>query len=263
VASRRDSEALILAGRVSVNGQVVRELGTKADPEKDDIRLDGRPLPRPERPVYILLHKPAGYTSTCRDPHAEHTVLDLVPHSKARLFPVGRLDVDTEGLLILTNDGDFAFHLTHPGQGVPKTYRATVHGRLSRETLLKLRKGISLKEGLTAPARARVLRYNKKTDRSVVEIALHEGRKRQIRRMMAALGHPVIVLERTAIGPITIRGLKKGQWRYLTPAEVSSLKGEPVPAPREARPARGKTGPKRNRGRGRGFMKIEINTNNY
>ncbi|MCC6442288.1 MAG: rRNA pseudouridine synthase [Armatimonadetes bacterium] len=235
VASRRDSEQLILKGRVSVNGQTVRDLGVKADPEADEIRVDGNPLPAPERQVYILLHKPAGYTSTRSDPHAEHTVLELVP-DKGRLFPVGRLDVETRGLLILTNDGEFAYRLTHPSQGVPKTYRAAVHGMVPSATLRQLEQGIPLEEGTTAPARARRLRYSAKTERSVVEITLKEGRKRQVRRMMAAAGHPVITLERTAIGPLTLRGLSEGKWRFLTPDEVAVLKGEKPPAPAKRRP---------------------------
>lgn len=224
MASRRHSEALIASGRVRVNGQVVTRLGSTADPDKDTITLDGQPVSTAVEKVYILLNKPVGFTSTRSDPHARHTVLELVGEAKSYVYPVGRLDVDTSGLLILTNDGEFAQMLTHPSHQVSRTYKAVVIGRLSSYDLSRLARGIELEDGVTAPAVVRLLSYSAGTNESTVEITIHEGRKRQVRRMFAAVGCRVRTLTRTRFGDLDLKGLKEGDFRYLTAREVSHLK---------------------------------------
>lgn len=244
VGSRRRCESIIAEGRVAVNGVVITELGAKADPDLDTITLDGKPVvPAPK--VYILLNKPPGYACTRSDPHAERTVLDLVRDEKAFLYPVGRLDVDTAGLLILTNDGEFAHLLTHPSHEVDKTYLAVVSGRVTARTLERLGSGVRLQDGQTAPARARLIGYSRENDESTVEIVIHEGRKRQVRRMFEAMGHRVLRLARTRLGPLDLRGLAEGQCRRLTKKEVDDLrklaKGESPKAERR-KWSKGKTG---------------------
>ncbi|MER3455060.1 MAG: pseudouridine synthase [Acidimicrobiia bacterium] len=223
IASRRKCEELIAAGRVAVNGRVAR-LGDKADPEKDEITVDGEPVPLSQKRVYILLNKPAGTITSVKDEHATKTVLDLLPHdltNRYRLFPVGRLDKDSEGLLILTNDGELAHRLTHPSSKLHKTYVVAVSGSLVPGAFGKLRRGIELEDGRTLPAKVRQL--DKVGGRRILRITITEGRKRQIRRMIAAVGGRVEALVRTAIGPLRDRKLSSGQWRYLTPAEVHQL----------------------------------------
>lgn len=209
------------------------ELGTKVDPEKADIRVDGKPIGAAEEKRYILLNKPPGYTSTRSDPHAERTVMDLVRGVDAYLFPVGRLDVDTSGLLILTNDGEFANLLTHPSHEIEKTYVAVVRGRISARSLSQLEKGVGLEDGPTAPAKARLLSYSRKSDTSTVEIIIHEGRKRQVRRMLEAVDHRVESLARTRLGDLDLQGLAEGRHRNLTRKEVAELKK--LAAPRKKR----------------------------
>lgn len=220
VASRRHSEELILDGRVTVNGQVVRELGTKADPQRDRIEVDGRPLPKPGERVYLALHKPQGYVTTVKDPRRRRTVMDLVP-SVPGLHPVGRLDYDTSGMLLLTNDGDFTLAMTHPRFGLPKTYHATLRGRPSELALQKLREGLVLEDGPTQPAE--VIRLGHEAGTTQVQIRIHEGRNRQVRRMFEAIGHPVLRLRRTAVGPVTLGDLAAGQVRPLSTKEVDTL----------------------------------------
>ncbi|MGE5509519.1 MAG: pseudouridine synthase [Chitinophagales bacterium] len=221
VASRRAAEELILSGRVSVNGRIVRELGVKVDPGRDELALDGRPLAQPPRNEYLLLNKPAGVITTARDPQGRPTVLDLVDCPGVRLFPVGRLDADTEGLLLLTNDGELANLLLHPRYHVAKTYEAVVAGRVTGADLTRLERGVVLEDGPTAPARARCLASDGQT--STVELVIREGRKRQVKRMLAAVGHPVLHLRRTAFGPLRLGALAPGQWRRLSEQEVASL----------------------------------------
>ena len=220
VASRRRAELLIREGRVSVNGRVVKLLGTRADPGRDEIRVDGRRVGRARRRVYYLVHKPRGYVSTTRDPHASHTVMDLV-RSRARLFPVGRLDAASEGLLLLTNDGALAQVLLHPSFEVPRTYRVSVDGAVGADTLRRLSSGMELDGRQTAPCTARLL--EREAQRSVVEIELIEGRRRQIRLLMARLGHPVRRLVRTRFGPLLLRGLGPGESRPLRARELAAL----------------------------------------
>jgi len=223
VASRRASEALIASGRVAVDGRVVAELGTKADPAASVITVDGKPIGAAAAKLYILLNKPAGYTCTRSDPHARHTVIELIDGIDAFLYPVGRLDVDTSGLLILTNDGELAHALTHPSRGIEKTYRAVVRGRISAASLAKLESGVELDDGVTAPARARLISHAPRENTSTVEIVIHEGRKRQVRRVFATIGHRVQRLVRTRFAGLELAGLAEGRYRHLTRREVTRL----------------------------------------
>ena len=223
VASRREAEKLILSGRVAVDGRVITQLGVKADPERSTITVDGKPIDLHPTLVYALLHKPRGYTSARRDPHAARLVTDLVKDIGVNLYPVGRLDVDSEGLLILTNDGDFAFKMTHPKHQVTKTYRVEARGLVSQEILRQLSRGIILEDGLTAPAKTKLIALNTARQTSIVDITIREGRNRQVRRMFEAVGHPVFRLIRTKIGDLSIGKLKPGEWRFLTREEVESL----------------------------------------
>ena len=224
MASRRQCENILADGRVAVNGTVVTEPGTKADPAKDKITLDGKPIRGAADKVYILLNKPPGYTSTRSDPHAEHTVLELLKGISAFLYPVGRLDVGTSGLLILTNDGEFTKLMSHPSHEVDKVYQAVVRGRITATDLTQLERGVELEDGMTAPARTRLISASRDTNTSTVEITIHEGRKRQIRRMFAAIGHRVERLTRVRLGNLNLTGLKEGEYRPLTKKEISELK---------------------------------------
>lgn len=215
LGSRRTCEQLIEDGRVTVNGKVAH-LGQRAESATDHIAVDGIPLPVREGIVYYLLNKPPGVVSSASDPEGRPTVLDLVP-DVPRVYPVGRLDVMTEGLLVLTNDGELAHQLTHPSFGVVKEYVVEVEGRMSRELIGRLRRGVELEDGLTAPARVTSL------GPYALRIAIHEGRNRQVRRMCEAIGHPVRRLARTRIGPVSDRTLAPGQWRHLTTGEVRAL----------------------------------------
>lgn len=223
VAARREAERMILAGRVEVNGQVVRELGTRVDPRRDTVRVDGRRIKGGETRVYFLLNKPKGYITAASDPRGRPTVLDLLPAVRERIFPVGRLDWNSEGLLILTNDGDLAHRLTHPAAHVPKIYRVKVKGLVPSSALEAVRRGLFLDGRRSLPAR--VTRVSSQSN-TWLEITLFEGRRNQIRRTFDRLGHPVLKLRRIAIGPVADRLLKPGQLRRLEPHEVRSLKGE-------------------------------------
>jgi 23S rRNA pseudouridine2605 synthase len=215
IGSRRVCEELIADGKVTVNG-VPAVLGRRVDPEADRIEVEGVPLSVREGLVYYLLNKPAAVVTTASDPEGRRTVVELVP-DEPRVYPVGRLDYETEGLLILTNDGDLTHRLTHPSFGVEKEYLAEVTGTPSRGVLRMLREGVELDDGPTAPAKASLQPPNHLT------LTIHEGRNRQVRRMCDAVGHPVVRLVRTRIGPIVDRTLKPGEWRDLTPAEVRAL----------------------------------------
>ncbi|USG63565.1 rRNA pseudouridine synthase [Brevibacillus ruminantium] len=223
VASRRHCEELIVQGRVQVNGQVVKELGTRVDPEQDAIKVDGK-LVRLERKIYVLLHKPTGYITSVSDPQGRRVVVDLLRGIKERVYPVGRLDYDTSGLLLLTNDGEMAHMLAHPSYEMDKVYRAWVKGVPSKEKVNLLAKGIKLEDGMTSPGQAKLLKTTAANDRSLLELVIHEGRNRQVRRMCEAIGHPVIKLERIQLGFLTLEGLEPGQYRPLTTAEVERLK---------------------------------------
>jgi 23S rRNA pseudouridine2605 synthase len=217
VASRRAAESLIAAGRVSLDGAVVTDPATDVS-DASRITLDGRPLEGPEPRISYALNKPLGVVSTARDTHGRPTVVDLVPDPGVRLYPVGRLDADTSGLMLLTNDGALANRLTHPRFEVPKTYRVTLGGRPVAERAMRaLREGVELEDGLTAPARVRRLGPHE------IELTIHEGRKRQVRRMCAAVGHPVMALERVAFGPLRLGRLAPGGYRRLSEAELGRL----------------------------------------
>lgn len=213
--SRRAAEELIEAGRVRVNGSIA-VLGRRVDPDQDRVEVDGIPVGVRPGLVHYVLNKPRGVLSTAEDPQGRPTVVALVP-PEPRVFPVGRLDADTEGLLLLTNDGELAHRLTHPSFGVEKEYLAEVEGAPSAGSLRRLRQGVELDDGLTAPARVSLLAPN------LVRISIHEGRNRQVRRMCEAVGHPVVRLVRTRIGPLVERELRPGQWRPLTTSEVRDL----------------------------------------
>jgi pseudouridine synthase len=221
IASRRASERLLLEGRVSVNGETVRELGTKADLATDDIRVDGRRIKRPTRRRYLLLNKPRGYVTTRADPQKRPTVLDLIDR-REYIYPVGRLDYDSEGLLLLTNDGELAARLTHPRHGVARVYEARVLGIPDEHDLRRLARGIVIDGRRTAPAEAELTAQH--GGRATLRITLREGRNRQVRKMCEAIGHPVDSLKRVAIGPIRDPKLRAGQWRDLTAEEVARLR---------------------------------------
>ena len=223
IASRRAAERLIAEGRVSVNGQTVREMGTKADLAADDIRVDGRRIKAAERSRYILLNKPAGYVTTRSDPQRRKTVIDLLGGVREYVYPVGRLDYDTEGLLVLTNDGNLAAALTHPRHGVERTYEAKVAGMPDEAALTRLRTGIPLDGHRTLPAVVALVNKSRRDRDGVLLLTIREGRNRQVRRMCEAVGHPVRELRRTRIGPIQDRRLKPGEWRELTENEIRML----------------------------------------
>lgn len=258
-ASRRGSENLMTAGRVTVNGQVVTELGSKVDPLVDEVAVDGVPVRLAAGPVTIMLHKPAGYVTTMSDPQGRPTVADLVPTDRyPGLFPIGRLDFDTTGLLLFSTDGELGNGLLHPRHHVEKRYLALVNGKPTPEELARLERGIRLDDGMTAPAkaslvdgaqakralamlevppavpdhepngsvpspqRAAILR-KRSQERTVVRVVLREGRKRQVKRMLSAIKHGVLALHRDSFGPIELGDLPRGQWRELTPEEVAAL----------------------------------------
>lgn len=224
IASRRDAEELIKAGRVTVNGKVVTELGTKVEPKRDRIAVDNK-LIKAEKYLYILLNKPKGVITALEDPQGRKTVADLVDKIPERIYPVGRLDYNTEGLLIMTNDGDLTNTLTHPSSEIPKTYLAKVQGYPPEEKLDKLRVGIKLEDGMTAPAKINIIAIDQEKELTTLEIVIHEGKNREIRRMCEAIGYPVKNLKRIKIAFLTLEGLRRGQYRQLLPSEVEELKG--------------------------------------
>lgn len=221
IASRRASEPIIAAGRVTVDGRVAA-LGEKADPTKQVIAVDGKPIGQAEQHVYILLNKPTGCLSTARDDRGRRTVLDLLPEVRERVYPVGRLDNDTEGLLLITNDGALMNGLLHPRYEVEKTYVAEVTGEVTEKKLSAMRQGLLLDDGPTAPARVRLLGSSGKT--AQVEVTIHEGRNRQVRRMFSAIGCDVRALRRVRFAFLTLRGVRTGEHRRLTDAELRELR---------------------------------------
>lgn len=225
VASRRKCEELIVAGKVSVNGEVVTELGVKADPAKDVIVVSGKPLKRDNK-VYVVLNKPKGVITSVTDDKGRSVVTDYVKDIKERLYPVGRLDYDTEGLLLLTNDGDLAHKLSHPRHHVPKTYHATVERVPHGTALEKLQRGIKLEDGITAPADVEYHDVDPDGKFATISITIREGRNRQVRRMFEAIHHPVIRLKRISFGGLSLNGLQRGKHRRLTAAEVEALREE-------------------------------------
>lgn len=224
VASRRHAEDLIRQGRVTVNGQIAT-LGMKADPQRDHIKVDGRLLLRQEPKTYIMLYKPKGVLTTLEDPEGRPTIKEILDRIKYRVYPVGRLDFYSEGLLICTNDGDLAYRLIHPRFKVPKTYWVKVKGHVPEKKLDIIRSGMRLDDGTkTLPCQVRLIRMPRTRNNTWVEITMTEGKKRQIRRMFEKLRHPVLKLKRIKIDGVRLTGLLPGQWRYLTPEEVRRLK---------------------------------------
>ncbi|MBR6259731.1 MAG: rRNA pseudouridine synthase [Oscillospiraceae bacterium] len=218
-ASRREAEAMIKDGRVTLNGKEAR-LGEKADPEKDELLIDGKPLPNVQARVYVMLNKPRGYITSVSDDRGRKTVMELLPETGERLYPVGRLDMDSEGLLILTNDGEFANLLMHPSKGKEKTYRVTVSGRFSG--VEKLEEPMEIDGKMTRPAKVTMLA--RKSSGAVLEVRIQEGRNRQIRRLCENAGLEVTRLKRVSLGNLRLGSLKPGQWRYLTEAEVNAVR---------------------------------------
>jgi pseudouridine synthase len=224
IASRRASEQLMLDGRVTVNGVTVRELGTKADASRDDIRVDGRRVKIVTRHRYLLLNKPRGYVTTRADEKHRPTVIDLLRGVSEYVYPVGRLDYESEGLLLLTNDGDLAARLTHPSHGVPRVYEARVLGVPDGRDLARLSRGLVIDGRRTEAADIRLLPHGRDAKEGTLVVTIREGRNRQVRRMCEAVGHPVTHLKRVAIGPIRDSTLKVGRWRDLSPPEVERLR---------------------------------------
>ena len=222
IASRRKCEELILEGKISVNGEVVTELGVKVNPDVDKITYCGKKVENSEKMVYILLNKPIGYVTTAKDQFNRDTVLDLVK-VKERVVPVGRLDMYTSGALILTNDGDFVYKITHPKHEVTKTYTVTLHGIISVEAVENLKNGVQIDDYITRPARVKILKTDEEKNISRLEITIHEGKNRQVRKMCEAIGRKVLALHRSKIGNIGVKDLKIGTWRYLKEEEKNSL----------------------------------------
>ena len=223
VASRRRCEELIVQGAVAVNGEVVRELGTKVDPVRDRISVNGKPVAL-QRHVYLILNKPTGVITSLSDPQGRPVVTDLLKGIRERVYPVGRLDYDTSGLLFMTNDGDLANRLAHPRYEIDKVYRAWVKGVPSPEKLHMLAAGVPLEDGMTSPGKAKLLKTSADKQKAWIELTIHEGRNRQVRRMCEAIGHPVLTLERVRLGFLTLEGLGSGQFRHLSADEVVRLK---------------------------------------
>ncbi|WP_010273929.1 pseudouridine synthase [Paenibacillus senegalensis] len=223
IASRRKCEEYITSGRVEVNEQVVTQLGVKVDPEQDEIKVDGRPI-RLQSKLYLAFYKPKGVISSVKDPEGRKVVTDFVQQINQRVYPVGRLDYDTEGLLLLTNDGEFAQLLTHPKYHIPRTYHVTVKGVPHGDVLEKLKQGVELDDGMTAPAEVEYHDIDPDKNRTVLTMTIYEGRNRQVRRMLEAVKFPVVKLKRVQFGPIYLGGLSRGRYRELSQDEVKQLK---------------------------------------
>lgn len=221
IASRRKAEELIKEGKVRVDGKVVTEMGTKVDPDAQDIECDGIHVAVREKKIYILLHKPAGFLSTVNDPQGRPIVTDLLPQVKERVYPVGRLDLDTEGALLLSNDGELAQKILHPSHEVNKTYVAKVKGKPNTKKLAALSRGITLEGRKTWPADIEVLQTEPQA--TTIKIIIHEGRKRQVRKMFDAVGHPVLQLKRTAYGQLELGDLRPGKYRFLSPEDIKMI----------------------------------------
>ena len=222
VASRRKAETLIEDGKVRVNGEVIKELGKKIDPTVDIVIYNGKKIEIGKENVYILLNKPIGYVTTVRDQFNRESVLDLVKLGK-RLVPVGRLDMYTSGALILTNDGDFVYKVTHPKHEVEKTYTVTIKGIVTDEEVLKLKKGVEIEDYITKPAKVKILKTDEDKNFSRLEIIIHEGKNKQVRKMCEAIGHEVLALHRSQIAGIVVKDIPIGSWRYLNQKEVDKI----------------------------------------
>lgn len=222
VSSRRAAEELIRQGLVKVNGEIVTAMGTQVEPEQDKVEVGGKVIKPEKRKIYLIINKPLRVVTTLHDPQGRTKVIDLLPNINERVFPVGRLDYLTEGLLLLTNDGDLAYRLTHPRFQIAKTYLTCVQGYVMNHVVRKLEKGVELEDGLTQPAIVRILHQT--AEETCMEITIREGRNRQVRRMCDEIGHPVRTLKRVSLGPLALGNLATGQSRYLTEQEVRALK---------------------------------------
>lgn len=222
IASRRKAEEFILQGKVQVNGKVVTELGTKVQPGKDEVKYENEIVQIENKKIYILLNKPIGYVTTVKDQFNRDSVLDLVK-VKERLVPVGRLDMYTSGALILTNDGDFVYKVTHPKHEINKTYIVTLKGIISKENIDNLRKGVDIGGYITKPAKVKILKTDEEKQITRLEIIIHEGKNRQVRKMCEAIGHKVLALHRSAIAGIGVKDIELGKWRYLSKEEVKKI----------------------------------------
>ncbi len=227
ICSRRKAEEAILAGKIKVNGVTMLQLGTKINPEKDKIEYEGQVVENKGKHVYILLNKPIGYVTTMHDQFSRPTVMDLLEESKKKIefkvLPVGRLDMYTSGALLLSNDGDFIYQITHPKHEIDKTYQVTVKGKITKEEVEKLKTGVDIGEYVTKEAAVKILKIDLEKDISRIEIKIHEGKNRQVRRMCEAIGKKVLALHRSSIGNLTVKDLKLGDWRYLSKEEVNSI----------------------------------------
>lgn len=221
ITSRRKAEQLIMDKRVAVNGQIVDQLACNITPETDRVEVDGRQISLADK-VYLMINKPAGVLSSVSDPHGRPTIIDLLTDIPQRIYPIGRLDLDTEGLLLLTNDGDFTNLMIHPRYEINKTYQAWVEGVVNQDTVKILSEGVMLDDGTTAPAGVSCLKYDR--NRTLLEIIIHEGRNRQVKRMCQAVGHPVISLKRTGFAFLELKDLAEGQYRFLNHREVNRLR---------------------------------------
>lgn len=224
IASRRKAEEIILEGRIKVNGNVVKELSFNIEEEKDIVEFDNKKIKLSEEYVYIVLNKPEGYITTVKDQFNRPSVIDIIKDIKERVYPIGRLDYETSGLLILTNDGDLTYKLTHPKHEINKTYVASVKGIVSNDEIKKFERGLKIEDYTTAPAKIRVTKENKEKNYSVCEITIHEGRNRQVRKMCKAINHPVLNLRRISVGKIVLKDIKVGEYRHLTKDEIKYLK---------------------------------------
>ena len=220
IASRRAAEDIIKQGRVSINGKTIAEMGILVGNE-DNVTVDGKPVVNKEAKIYIMLNKPTGYVSTAKDQFGRPTVLELVKDIDKRLYPVGRLDYDTSGLILLTNDGDFTYQLTHPKHEIDKIYEALISGIPTKDEITKFEAGLKIENYTTSPAK--IIISEVKKNNALVQITIHEGKNRQVRKMCAAIGHNVLTLKRISIGPIALGNLQEGKWRNLTDAELNSL----------------------------------------
>lgn len=223
VASRRKCEEYILEGKVSVNEKVVNELGVKVNPEKDKVVFLGKVIKREEEKVYILLNKPIEYVTTAKDQFGRNNVLELIKGVKERIVPVGRLDMYTSGALLLSNDGDFVYKITHPKHEINKTYVATVVGSIEKDKLKMLEEGVEIEDYITKPAKVKILKIDLEKNISRIEITIHEGKNKQVRKMCEKIGYPVKALHRSKIGELSVKDLKIGEWRYLTKKEIKML----------------------------------------